>query len=52
MLDSGQGGVREALAVDNRERKGASALSISYNRVAYKQDDKGLSSSIERIPSR
>ena len=35
MLDSGQGGVREALAVDNQERKGASALSISY-RVAYK----------------
>jgi hypothetical protein len=35
MLDSGQGGVREALAVDNPERKGASALSISY-RVAYK----------------
>jgi hypothetical protein len=31
MLDS----VREALAVDNRERKGASALSISY-RVTYK----------------
>jgi hypothetical protein len=35
MLDSGQGGVREALAVDNQERKGASALSISY-RIAYK----------------
>jgi hypothetical protein len=35
MLDSGQGGVRKALAVDNRERKGASALSISY-RVAYR----------------
>jgi hypothetical protein len=35
MLDSGQGVVREALAVDNRERKGVSALSISY-RVVYK----------------
>jgi hypothetical protein len=35
MVDSGQGGVREALTVDNRERKGASALSIPY-RVAYK----------------
>jgi hypothetical protein len=35
ILDSGQGGVCEALAVDNRERKGVSALSISY-RVAYK----------------
>jgi hypothetical protein len=35
MLDSGQGGVREALAVDNPECKGTSALSISY-RVAYK----------------
>jgi hypothetical protein len=35
MLDSGQGGVREALAADNPERKDAPALSISY-RVAYK----------------
>jgi hypothetical protein len=36
MLDSGQGGVREALAIDNPERKkGASALFVSY-RVAYK----------------
>jgi hypothetical protein len=35
MLDSSQGGAREALAVDNWERKGASALSISY-RVANK----------------
>ena len=33
MLDSGQGSVREALAVDNRERKGVSALSISYRVV-------------------
>jgi hypothetical protein len=35
MLDSGQGDVREALPVDNWERKGASALSLSY-RVAYR----------------
>jgi hypothetical protein len=31
MLDSGQGGVRKALAIDNRERKGTLALSISYS---------------------
>jgi hypothetical protein len=36
MLDSGQGGVCEALAVDNPERKGASALSMISYRVAYK----------------